>query len=123
MRDAGFEPVFYPGPYDVNSEQLSPDAMLFLSIGGGPGLHGEAKLDRSLITVRSIGPQSDYDGAEAQAFGLDAIFLAVERNTVIGTATVLYINRAGGRPELLLHDASGRYHFTCSYVTEATSGL
>src|SRR4051794_38331545 len=91
--------TFYPARYDANSEQLSPDAMMFLSLGGGPGLHGEVRLDRSLITARTIGPQNDYDTGEDMAFTLDAVLLAVDRPATIGAARVLYINRTGGAPE------------------------
>lgn len=113
-------PVISPGPSTVAElQKLSPDRIVFLTLGGGPGLTSEELFDRLFITCRVIGRQEDFTDAETLAWQLDDMFVKIDHNGMIGTAKVLYVVRSGGGPVLLEKDAAGRYHFTCTYVTEA----
>lgn len=117
-------PVLNPGPHtDTGLLKKSSGAMVFLTVGGGPGFTTEELYDRVFILVHAIGNQWDYAGAEKLADDLDRILVAVDHNTLVGTALTLYITRVGGRPELNDFDAANRYHFQCSYVAETKTGL
>lgn len=105
---------------DEDLEQLAVDRMLFLMVGSGPGLSYDGMCDRVTIRARWIGPQGNYDAAEAFALlGSNALLTATE----IDGVRVNYVDLQGGRPSLLKRDSASRYHFTCSYVTETASGL
>lgn len=117
-------PVIDPGP-PTNTEnlKLSSDRIVFLGLGGGPGLASEELTDRIFISAHVIGQQNDYADAENLAWQLDTMLLQVCSNSVIGNATALYITRTGGSPTLLEKDAAERFHFTCSYLVETGTGL
>ena len=111
--------IVSPGPStEAALQKLSPQAMVFATVGGGAGLTSEQNFDRPFITVRTIGKQGDYDSAEALAFAIDAAFLALDHNGLVGTAKVLYVTRTGGAPSLIDHDSADRYHFQCTYIAE-----
>lgn len=124
----GFEFVMDPGPAtDENLQKVNNDAIVFLTVGAGAGLHLDNLFDRPFITVEVVGPQNDYDGAESLALALDLALLAFEVPFSWGVANdasrSLSVTRTGGRPTLGVKDTADRYHFTCSYITEAVSGL
>lgn len=113
-------PMLDAGPSSVaRLQQKSPGAMVFLTIGGGTGTTVEGLYDRPFITVRTVGPQNDYEAAERLAYDLDDLFLAVGGNAAIGSARALYMTRTGGAPQLIDFDAGERYHFQTTYITEA----
>lgn len=117
-------PVLSPGPAtSTELNKLSTDRIIFMALGGGPGLTSENLFDRLFITSRVIGRQADYEDAEALAWALDGLFVKIDSNAVIGTSRVLSVIRSGGGPVLLEKDAATRYHFTCTYVAEASSRL
>lgn len=117
-------PVLNPGPNtDPEVQKRSPNAMVFLTVGGGSGLTTEQLFDLPFIIVRAVGKQHDFLSAETLAWDLDKLLLSVTSNTVIGTAKTLYINRTGAAPQLLLRDTADRYHFQCTYITETQTGF
>lgn len=117
-------PMLLPGPAtNTDLQGTSPDAMVFLGLGGGPGLDTEHLFDGTFVHVRVIGTQNDYGYAEALAADVDAIFLALDRNGQIGTTGALFVTRTGGPPSLAEKDTADRYHFICDYVAEVQSGL
>lgn len=123
-RDYAPLPLLSPGPAgDATVQKNTPGAIVFITIGDGAGFTTELLFDRPFIRIRTVGKQNDYGYAEALAQDIDNILCAVDGNTVIGSTNVLYITRAGGSPSLLEKDLSDRYHFTCTYITEAVSGL
>lgn len=124
LADKQAMPLFDVGPTSIEQlKSLSTEAIVFLSLGGGSGLTAEGLFDGLFINVLVIGPQGDYSAAERLALAVDYVFLQVAGNTQIGGAQVLYINRSGGRPSLSDRDDGDRYHFTGSYITEASSDL
>jgi hypothetical protein len=123
LADLGFTPTIAPGPVDANSLKLSPDDIVFLMLGSGPGLSLDGLYDRVILTTRCIGKQNDYDQAEALALALDQIMRAFATPLPVGLSRSLYFTRTGGRPTEAPRDDADRYHFTCSYITEATTGL
>lgn len=117
-------PTFDPGPSsDVRLQKLSPNSIVFLTVGDGRGFETEQLFDQPFIRTRTIGKQNDYAGAEKLAADVDASLCSVVGNTLVGTALTRFINRAGGGPSLLLRDTSERYHFTCTYITATATGL
>lgn len=125
--DAEF-PVINPGPPTVNDLlKLAVDRIVFLSVGGGAGLTTEDVFDRPFIGARTVGNQDDYTDAEKLAWDLDTMLLslngAAPNARRMGTSRVLYVARAGGAPVLLEKDTAQRYHFTCTYIVETSSGL
>lgn len=117
-------PLIDPGPAtDPLRQELSPDDMVFLTLGGGSGLHLEYGFDRPFITVRTLGKQHDYAGAEELALDVDDYLLSFDGSSMIGETYLLFITRTGGRPELAQHDVADRYHFACSYIADSESGL
>jgi hypothetical protein len=119
----GFSPDFSPGPAsDEIIQGLSPDDIVFLTVGGGAGETVEGLFMKPFITARVIGPQFSYEKAEEMAWALDDIYGAVDRNTDVGEAKVLSIVNSGGKPQLLQLDAANRYHFVCSYIVETQTG-
>ena len=112
-------PVFDQGPFTVERrQQLTPQAMVFLLLGAGAGYAHDGIFDQPFITIRVIGRQGDFDYAEKLAYDLDTIF-DLGGNATIGTAKVLYVVRTGGAPQLVNLDDADRYHFQCTYITEA----
>lgn len=116
-------PLFSFDPYNAITSKATPNAMIYLAVGSGAGLSKEQVFDRPFITVRTIGLQGDFDSAEQLAEHVDAGFLLLGSNGIVGSTTVLYVTRSGGKPTLLLKDTADRYHFTCSYITETPTGL
>jgi len=117
-------PTFSPGPAgDVGELESSPDAIVFLTVGGGAGLTKESTFDRVFTTAHVVGPQRDFTAAESLALDLDACLLMFGSSDDLDGTWTLGINRTGGRPALLLKDSAERYHFTASYIAEAETGL
>lgn len=119
----GQMPLVDPGPTTPVKEKQSPGTMVFATVGGGSGLTLEQTYDQVFITVRTIGPQQDYDTAERLAYDVDGLFLALNSAAMVGTTRVLFVNRAGGGPQLVDYDESSRYHFQTTYITPASTGL
>lgn len=112
-------PDFDPGPVTAPALLAKyTSSVVFLTLGNGIGLTTEQLYDQIFITVRAVGEQDDYDGAEKLAKDLDNAFLSVGSNTAIGSGTVLYIVRTGGAPQLIDFDSGSRYHFQTTYITE-----
>lgn len=105
---------------DEDLMQLGVDRMLFIMIGGGPGLVNDGMSDRVTIRLRWVGPQGDYNTAESTAMTDDLLLITA---TEIDGVRIDYTTRQGGRPTLLQRDSGDRYHFSCSYITETASGL
>ena len=116
---------YSPGPSgDPLEQKITAQRAIFLDIGGGPGLALEATYDRVMIGARFVGPQKQYDEAEALALGGDAELVAFGGSAdLVPGLRGLFIDRAGGRPTLLLKDNAERYHFTASYIVAAESGF
>jgi len=125
LKREGFTPRPHPGPdTDPILQKLSPGPILFLMVGGGSGLTLESLFDRPFIATRYIGKQQSYDDAEAGALLLDKILLDVENNTdVLGSTRTLFVTRTGGAPRCVTQDNANRFHFVCSYIAQATTGL
>lgn len=112
-------PLIDPGPITVaRLQSKSPNAMLFVVLGNGIGLAKEGLFHMPFITVRAIGLQNNFAYAETLAYDVDNTLLAVDSNTDMGGARVLYITRTGGAPQLVDFDAGDRYHFQATYITE-----
>ena len=114
-----YTPMVLPGPAsDAIVQKSSPNELVFLTLGGGAGMTTEGLFDQPFLSVRAIGRQNDFTGAENLAYFLDAGLLAFDSNGIIGNAPVLRVARSGGAPALLMMDDASRYHFTCSYIVE-----
>lgn len=111
-------PVIHPGPYNERTAKVTPQSLVFATVGNGLGLTTETLYDRVMVTVRALGPQNMYDPAEALAHDLDRLLLDVANGHSLGAARTLYVHRAGGAPNLVLLDDAERYHFQATYVTE-----
>jgi hypothetical protein len=111
-------PAFDPGPTAISSlwKSVSPNSIVFLTVGNGIGLKTEGLYDLPFIVVRAIGLQGDYTGAETLAYDIDNLLLPVE-NQMVGAARTLYINR-NAPPQLVDYDEANRYHFQTTYITE-----
>lgn len=110
-------PMFNPGPPTIAQLQtVTPRALVFLTVGNGIGLAHEGAYDQPFIVVRAIGLQNGYDYAETLAHDLDALLLAVETQ-MVGSTRTLFITR-NAPPQLVDFDASNRYHFQTTYITE-----
>lgn len=115
--------VFNPGPATNQMlQKLSPQAIVFISIGGGAGLTTEQMFDRPFIGIRVVGRQNDYDGAEELANVIDLSLLKRDTSGMVGSTYTLYITRTGGRPQVVEYDVANRYHFSCTYIAEAATG-
>jgi hypothetical protein len=110
-------PAIDPGPPALPAAlKVTPNSLVIVTVGNGIGLTTEGLLDRPFITVRVVGPQGDYDGAETLAQDIDGLMLAVA-NSMVGTTRALYVTR-NAPPQLVDLDASNRYHFQTTYITE-----
>lgn len=110
-------PMFNPGPPTIAKLQTkTPRALVFLTVGNGIGLAHEGTYDQPFIVVRAIGLQSNYPYAETLAHDIDALLLAVETQ-MVGNTRTLFITR-NAPPQLVDFDASDRYHFQTTYITE-----
>lgn len=116
-------PRIKPGPTDGQALKTTPQSVVFLTVGGGPGLTNEATFDRTFVSVRIVGPQHDYEAGQRLAFAVDRALLAYGGSEILGATYVLGVNRSGGPPTLLLRDNAERYHFTASYIIEAETGI
>lgn len=116
-------PTFHPGPPDPNMMKTTPGPIVFLAVGGGPGLTKEGSFDGVFITTRTVGEQRDHDGAHRLAMAVDRAFLSFGDSDMLGSVYALGITRTGGPPSLLMQDTAERYHFPGSYVTETETGL
>lgn len=111
-------PTFNPGPPTIKVLQnISPNSIVFLTVGNGIGLAKEGLYDRPFIVARVLGTQRDYGMAETLAHDIDAIFNAVETK-MVGNTRTLYITR-NAPPQLVDYDAADRYHFQTSYIAES----
>lgn len=112
-------PTLNPGPATLDRlHKISPQAMVFLTVGNGAGLTVETLYDRVFITARVIGVQNNFDYAETLAFDIDNLLLDAVNGVRIGGARTLYVTRTGGAPQLVNFDAADRYHFQATYLTE-----
>jgi hypothetical protein len=112
-------PAFNPGPPSLPAlwKSVSPNAVVFLTVGNGLGPTVETVYDRPFVVVRVIGPQgNDYTTAETLAYDIDNLLLAVQTQNV-GSARTLYFTR-NAAPQLVDLDDSDRYHFQTTYITE-----
>jgi hypothetical protein len=117
-------PVIDPGPASLPAlQKLSPGSIVFATVGNGAGLTLESTYDQVFITIRAIGLQRDYAGAEKLAQDIDRMFLEVGDSRLLGTTRVLYVTRAGGGPQLIDYDSADRYHFQTTYVVPAMTGI
>lgn len=117
-------PTFSPGPYNASQlSSVSPQDIVFISVGGGAGLTTELLFDRPFISIRVVGRQNDFRSAEKLAHLVDLLFLGVDSNQKIGTTPVLSITRTGGGPQMLELDSADRYHYSCSYIAESQTGM
>lgn len=125
LKREGFTPKPHPGPdTDPILQRLVPGPIVFLMVGGGPGLILESLYDRPFIGTRYIGKQQNFADAEAGALLLDHILCDVENQTdKLGTTRTLYVTRTGGAPRCITQDAGNRFHFVCSYIAQAATGL
>lgn len=116
-------PVLDPGPWAIEGlRKRTPGSMIFLVLGNGTAQTTEGLYDRPFITVRVIGPQKNFAAAEALAYDVDRLLLAVAGNGTLGSARVLYVTRTGGPPQLVDFDGADRYHFQTTYITEVQYG-
>lgn len=107
----------------LRQKQKTPQALVVLAVGNGAGMTTERLFDQVFINVSIWGKQGSYESAEALALAVDKALLSVESPAMVGSTRVLYITRSGGRPQLVEFDASDRYHFTCTYIAEASTGM
>jgi hypothetical protein len=112
-------PALSPGPAsDEIVQKISPDEIVFLTVGGGAASTIEGLFDNPFLTLRAVGQQEDYQSAEDLAWYMDSGLLAIPDNGFMGNARIKPVVRTGGVPALLSQDNAGRYHFTCSYIVE-----
>jgi hypothetical protein len=112
-------PAVAPGPAsDEMMQKISPDEIVFMTVGGGAASTVEGLFDNPFITVRTIGAQNDYQSAEDLAWYMDKGLLAIPDNGYMGEARIKPVARTGGVPALLSQDNASRYHFICSYIVE-----
>ena len=112
-------PVFEPGPgSDQVVQDASPNMMVIITMGGGPGLEIEELFDRAGFQIRAIGAQSDYSSGEQLAQDVDRALVALDSSQNINGKRTLSVVRSGGSPSLLVKDDGDRYHFTCNYIWE-----
>lgn len=117
-------PMVSPGPAsDLLAQKLTPNELVFITVGGGSPQTNEGLFDRPLIEIRVIGKQANYHSAEDLAHYIDNGLLAIDSMGLIGSARVMPIARSGGAPILLMRDDANRYHFTCSYIAETLSEI
>lgn len=116
-------PMLHPGPVLPGLMKLTPGPLVFATVGNGAGMVVEQTYDQVFITVRSIGPQNDYDSSEKMAQDIDLLFLRINSPAMIGSTRVLYVTRTGGAPQLVDFDEANRYHFQTTYITPASTGL
>lgn len=117
-------PLLDVGPFSIVSLQdLSPGPIVFATVGNGAGLTLEQTYDQPFITIRAIGAQGDYTGAETMATDIDRLLLAINGNGMVGDTKVLYVTRSGGAPQLIDYDSGSRYHFQCTYIARSETGL
>lgn len=107
---------------DTDAMNLPGRMVALTSVPGGPMSH-ENRIDYPAFQVRVAGEQGDFDSAERLAGQIDLALLAVCTTTRVGSVFVKNINRSGGPPSLLLKDDANRYHFVCTYLVQAPSGL
>lgn len=116
-------PVISPGVNtDDVKQKITPQRLIFASVSDGSGFNTELLFDNVFLNVRTIGMQRSYDDGETLSNDVDKI-LTVSGNTMFGTTGVLFVVRTGGRPTLLQRDSADRYHFQCTYVANAQTGL
>lgn len=114
-------PVIDAGPWAVRTRwKVTPQGLLFLTLGNGLGPAKEGVFDRPFITVRAIGKQDNFEYAETLAYDVDDILFSLDHNHVwpAGGRT-LSVTRTGGAPQLVDYDESNRYHFQATYIAEA----
>lgn len=116
-------PEISPGPFLPPLDKLSPQAMVFATVGNGSGLELEQTYDGVFVVARVLGPQNDFESAERLALDIDTLLLRVNSPARIGSTRVLSVQRSGGRPQLVDYDDSNRYHFQTTYIARAASGL
>jgi hypothetical protein len=116
-------PLINPGPFLPPLDKLSPQAMVFATVGNGSGLELEQTYDGVFIVARVLGPQNDFPTAERLAMDIDTMLLRLNSPAMLGTTRVLSVQRTGGRPQLVDYDDSNRYHFQTTYIARAKSGL
>lgn len=116
-------PLINPGPFLPPLDKLSPQAMVFATVGNGAGLELEQAYDGVFITARVLGPQNDFESTERLALDVDTLFLRLNSPALLGRTRVLSVQRSGGRPDLIDYDDSNRYHFQTTYIARAASGL
>lgn len=85
--------------------------------GGGTGLN--ELIERQGFTVRTTGPQEDYQAAEDLAFQIDGVVLDGARTT-IGGLWVAAVERAGGRKPAPaeVSDLLEQSHLEAGYVLD-----
>lgn len=110
-------PLLHPGPPSVQRLwTLSPNAIVFLTVGNGIVETTEGLYDRPFLVVRVIGTQNDYTSAETLAYDIDKLCVEFTAGAV-GSSRSLYITR-NAPPQLVDLDASDRYHFQTTYIME-----
>jgi len=116
-------PTFDPGPgANLDALDTVPNGMVIISSWPGPGFDAEQVFDRQAFQFRTIGPQSDFEGAEQLAQDCDRAMVGFSISQYVNGKWWLSVQRAGGAPSLLLQDEGDRFHFYANYIVEVEYG-
>lgn len=108
----------YPGPElpDI------PEPFVVCTRYGGPGMDADGAIDQISWQFRSVGPQANYDAAEAAADAIDIAMIS-HFSAYVGGVWVSEIQRVGGPPTSLMTDEADRTHFVGSYTVSVELAL
>lgn len=118
-EEAGYPLVI--GPYIPRS----PDKMVIITGGDGPGFILDGAADASNFQVRLRGPQNDQFTASSQAALLDAMIFSALFPAMIDGVSIVHIHRVGSGPSPLGGgpDDAYRYEYTCNYLMITGVGI
>lgn len=115
-------PAFSEGPAsDGQVQKISPQSIVFLTVGGGATDSTEGLFNQPFVSVRCAGPQGNPAQARQLMQDVDRILTSISGNTDVDGVLVLRCSRSGGLPILIMLDNANRSHWTCSYIVEAAA--
>lgn len=106
----------------------TPNRVIVVSLGGGPGLSYEGLFDTVSFQIACRGAENYLGDAEAIALDVDDVLLNVEDNFNFGVEGFEVfcneIGRTGGAPSAnSIPDSESRWTFTCNYYAQVSTGI